>query len=205
MDRIIFFSIYVCGLIFVLSHSYYRRGPALTFNFFFFAFILIFSKSGWPILKPMQLESFGQPAMFYRAFFASLWVILFYLSWSIAEGLVKVIGYFRGKVFPVLLFSVIVMAVILRALRVHSSDVGQEVCFFLYFQTAYLLVTQSKYKAKDYKGVFFALPFLYNWIKLFSGENHLNLFVAGSLFLLVILAFASPLTFDYSGVKRSRS
>ena len=81
-------------------------------------------------------------------------------------------------------------------------DITRRLFYFsVYFFAAYFLISVSEYKKKEWKTIFFVLPFLHTWVIQFFGKGYPQIIEESIVLLaLFLLAFVSPLRFDYSGV-----
>jgi len=223
MDIIVLLIFAVVAVIVLILHSYFKRGFVLTFNFFLFAFMLTFIKGGVHIFKFENLSlEFGHIAILHAAISAFIWMLVFYLSWCLAEKIVGRVGYLKDKIFPTLLYAGIVIAAFAYAIELIAVNIGWwgspdinrgilltsfghiRQCFYfsIYFLAAYFLIAYSKYKKKDWKIIFFILPFIHSWLPLLFGRGLIE-FIEEALVLIIlfIMVFISPLRFDYSGIK----
>jgi len=221
MDIKVFYGFVSAGIILLITHSYFKRGLPLTLNFFLFAFMLTFTKGGTHIFKFVDLieEKPGPAVIFHAAVSSLIWMLAFYLSWCIAEKIVERSERLRARVFPTLLFSGLVIACLAYAIEATAINVGwwgravegegifllpldiifQWLCFSIYFMAAYFLIACSEYKNKEWKTIFFLLPFIHSWIPRFFGQGFPELIERiAVLSIILILAFTSPLRFDYS-------
>jgi hypothetical protein len=213
------------GIITLILHSYFKRGLALTLNFFLFAFMLTFTKGGEHSFKFMILAKAGPQTIFPAVISTLIWILSFYLSWCIAEKVVERMPYFKNRVFPVLFFAGIFVATFAYAIEAAAINIGgwnapvvngnefllipfyvvkRQFYFSVYFLAAYFLIACSEYKNKDWKIVFFILPFINTWIPQFFGLG-LAQFIKEilTLIILLLLAFRSPLRFYPAGTKQS--
>lgn len=206
----------------LILHSYFKRGLALTLNFFIFAVMLVFTKGGEHSFQFMNFTKIQPQTMFYAAISTLIWVVSFYLSWCMAEKIVQRAPYFNNRVFPVLLFAGIFVAFFAYALEATLTNIAESTIiansngflvipfyvvkkqfyFSIYFLAAYFLIACSEYKNKDWKLIFFLLPFINTWIPQFFGQG-LAQFIKEMLTLatLIPLAFMCPLRFDYPKIK----
>ena len=73
----------------------------------------------------------------------------------------------------------------------------------MYFLAAYFLITCSEYKNKDWKIIFFILPFIHTWIpQFFSLGLAQSVEEILALIILSVLAFMSPLRSCHSSIKQ---
>ncbi|MBN2482677.1 MAG: hypothetical protein JXD21_00580 [Candidatus Omnitrophica bacterium] len=101
----------------LIFHCWSLRGKRITFTFFIFSFICM----AWKVIgvtpkRPpnipqmashhYQLLFFPQQASLLGEFIAIVgWIIVFYLSWRLAEKIIENIPYYKNRIFPVLFFS----------------------------------------------------------------------------------------------------
>lgn len=214
-------------LAFSLRDSYLRRGPRLTFNFFFFSFFYIlfwiWREVSLPLfsltpadkltdINRMLYSASPHPKAFFIFFVAVItllgWMSLFYLGWFIAEKILQCFAIFKKRLFLTLFLSSLVISIILCPVVKIISIVNWEKClvpiipndiflighprhpfvegfyFSFYFLAAYFLIECSQWRDKDWKMIFFLLPFIHLWtIRLFGSE--------AAVFCQRILIFAS--------------
>ncbi|MBL7196789.1 MAG: hypothetical protein ISS47_01675 [Candidatus Omnitrophica bacterium] len=213
MKIFILFLLFTIFLFLLIMHSYYRRGIRLTVNFFLFAFLLIFSHGGSCSLGFLNLIDSNRTTIVSSLANTFLILPIFYLSWHIAEEATKYINFFRGRLFPVILLSGIVILLfnyLVEAIGINimnSYSLINNFYFFTHFLAAFLLINCSKYKYRNWKIFFFLLPLIYLWIIRLFGIGSFFLLVEECVFIVVllILAFLSSLTFDYSDIKLPHS
>ncbi len=212
------------GIIACVLHSYFKRGGALTLNFFLFSFMLTFTRGGVHIFK--FINSSGPSSIIVKAALSTLiWVLAFYLSVYIAEKVADRSTQIKHRIFPVLLFAGITISAIAYAFETTATNIGwwaipvtdvdsgflltpfyvirKWFYFYVYFLAAYFLIACSEYKRKNWKTIFFILPFVHAWIPRFFGEGLPQIIEEhAALMVLLVLAFTNPLRFDYSGIKK---
>ncbi len=127
------FAVILISIILLITHSYFKRGFRLTFNFFLFALIAAtrkevgsFFSSGVVALKKSPFFFPESSIPFIVSFLTVIfgWAFTFYLAWSISEKIMKRLDYFNNKIFPTLLFAGIIAASISYAVEVVGVDMG---------------------------------------------------------------------------------
>ncbi|PIQ90364.1 MAG: hypothetical protein COV71_04855 [Candidatus Omnitrophica bacterium CG11_big_fil_rev_8_21_14_0_20_41_12] len=224
MNQTVLINFCGIGIIALILHSYFKRGLALTLNFFLFAFMLTFTKGGEHTFQFMNLVK-AEPQNISHAVISTLiWVLSFYLSWCIAEKVIERVAYFKNRIFPVLLFAGLFVAYFAYAMEVTAINMAggnalissnndfllipvyiikKQFYFSLYFLAAYFLIACSEYKNRNWKIIFFILPFINTWIPQFFGLGMAqSIKEMLTLIILIVFAFMSPLRFDYSGIKQ---
>jgi len=218
-----------------ILHSYYKRGFRLTFNFFFFAFLVAVIKEG-----PMRINGIlmknptmpyefleGQGSVIIKTMLAITgWVFTFYLGWYIAERVAQRLGKWGNRIFVVTFLSGLVTASIgysveataigigwwhwtIESHELASVIVGVPFIVFetwMHFPTQYLLlpfflIEYSRFKTAAWKEIFFLIPFLHSITTHCRPELFRVSVEYTALFVLIVLAFISPLQFDCSGIK----
>ncbi len=225
MSTVIFFNFCISGLILLIINSYFKRGLALTVNFFLFVFMLTFINAGTQSLRLISIPANTNTNLlniFHATFSTAIWVLVFYLAWHIGEKTIARIAYVKVRVFPLILYTAITVAALVYAVEITAANIGwlgipqaiNDGCylglpditrrlfyFSAYFFAAYFLITVSEYKKKEWKTIFFVLPFLHTWVIQFFGKGYPQIIEESFVLLaLFLLAFVSPLRFDYSGV-----
>jgi len=220
------------AILLLIIHSYFLRGPRVTFNFFFFAFLWAFMKEVHaprsPIIFPVPYEFLDlKVPMGVSQLTASIgWVFAFYLSWCLAELILKRIDYYKDRLFAVLLLSVIIIGSISYCMETPAIAVGwwkwkavdlflanflilcpflaifAWMSFGMHFLVAFFLIELSRYKDASWKCIFFLLPAVHIWIMRFlGGKKPVEMEGAIALFILIILAFLSRLRIEYGRVE----
>ncbi len=169
----------------------------------------------------------GQPAIIVNTFLAMFgWVFTFYLGWYIADKISRRLYPAKVRIFTLIFLAGLVTASIgyaveataigsgwwhwtLEDIRMSRFLVGIPfiaVVTWMHFPTQYLfapyfLINFSKFKDTSWKGVFFIIPLIHSLTADFKPEFvRVNLEYL-ALAVLIILAFISPLRFDYPKVK----
>jgi len=224
------------GLSLLIVHSYFKRGFRITLGVFLFAFIVGMKKEIGNFLG-LAFSNMPSPAPFIHTTNYSLifcvfntavgWMLMFYLSWCLAERIVNRVGYLKDKIFPTLLFAGIVIAAFAYAIEATAVNIGWwkwrffdkhfakflvgGVHFFalsiwfhhsIHFLVPYFLIECSKFRKTDWRCIFFLIPLSRTWTILFLGSDlPLVIHQHISFFLLIILVFVRPLYFDYPEFK----
>ncbi len=214
MDIIIFLFISLSLLLLLFTHSYRLRGFFVTLNFFFFAFLLIFTKGESPGLSFINLDI--KPKILSVGLSlatACLGLSVLYASWLAAEKLTQVFYRLKEKILPVTLISGVICACFIYLIGVTTVYLGwwqkdqgallfvilQWFFFCVYFLSAFFLIVHSKFKKYDWKTIFFILPFIPAWcFRIFKEGQVLFLIEYIVLILLISLLFFTNLRFDYS-------
>ncbi len=127
------FLICLLGILVFILHSYSRQGPRLTFNFFFFAFLVAIIKEG-----PMRINGLlmKNPSMPYEFLIKGVpvvasttlvilgWVFTFYLGWYIGGRVSERLGAWQKRIFPTLLLSGLVTASIGYCVEATAMGLG---------------------------------------------------------------------------------
>ncbi|MBL7196788.1 MAG: hypothetical protein ISS47_01670 [Candidatus Omnitrophica bacterium] len=131
MDIIIVLSLAIIGVALLMTHSYFKRGLWLTFDFFLFAFIVAMIKELPTNINGILLQDPHNPYNFTSGYVIlnSLvvitgWVFTFYLGWSIAELVLKRAKPFNNYIFPTLLMCYVVIASIAYAVEATALSLG---------------------------------------------------------------------------------
>lgn len=221
------------ALVFSIRDCYLKRGPRLTFNFFFFSFFYILFwiwRDVSPILlsltladKPADMNRLlypvpPEPKAIFTFFIAVItllgWMSLFYLGWFIAEKILQCFDIFKKRLFLTLFLSSLVISVILCPIVKIISIVDWQkwlvpiipndiflighprhpfmegFYFSFFFLAAYFLIECSQWKDKNWKMIFFLLPFIHLWtIRLFGSETAVFCQRIIIFIIIVILAF----------------
>lgn len=178
-----------------LVHSYYFKGFFTTLNFFFFAFLLIFTRGECPGLYFIGL---GHLPIFSSIAAVFLGLSVLYASWLIAEKITQGFCRLRERILPVVLISSIICGCFIYAVGGVLYIAGQWFFFCTYFLGAFFLITSSKFKKYDWKTVFFALPLVQSWTTRIFGEGAILFLTEFITFMLLInLLFFSDPRFDY--------
>ncbi|MDO8602524.1 MAG: hypothetical protein Q7O04_01590 [Candidatus Omnitrophota bacterium] len=193
------------ALFLLIMHSYFLREKRITLNFFIFAFILAFLKEGsirkeaiyeaYPYLK---LYGFSNDVpVFVASLIATIgWVFTFYISWCIAEKILRRIDCFKNKIFATLLMSSFVVIGVSYCIEVTAMNIqwwhwdihplaqknlfvgsysflpiGAWLFFSLSFLIAFFLIECSKYRNSRWKAIFLFIPFIYGWSVYYYGPR----------------------------------
>lgn len=140
MNPIIFFISENLLLILLILHSCLTRGGRITLKFFLYAFIFMSFKEIvlpaipviWPKITsaPMMLNRHyrflitGAPDIAYRTSVVIGWLVTFYLSWHFSEKIVSRFAGFKGRIFSILAFSLIITASICYSLENFGISMG---------------------------------------------------------------------------------
>lgn len=203
----------ILGMLLVIMHSYYDKGPFLTWNFFLFLFFLIFSKSAKPELNTIDLNiSLAWKPLIFSFLGAGLVSIIFYSSWCIAESITEYNHSLRGKILTIVILAGVITLSTAYAVGFLPSDnflakffVGypfktawEWFYYSAHFLCAYLLINCSKYKYYDWKVFFLILPLVEVWLSRFF-INPLPKIIENHIFIysLIIFAVIKPLKSDY--------
>lgn len=133
MNTIKLFVVVIVSIILLITHSYFKRGFRLTFNFFLFAFIAAMMKETGSFFTPEFLMLKGSPFFFpktsvpFAVSFLTVvfgWIFAFYLAWDVSEKIIKRLAYFNGKIFPAVLFAGITVAAISYAVETIGVNTG---------------------------------------------------------------------------------
>lgn len=231
---LIVLSIFILtALAFSVLDSSLRRGPRLTFNFFFFAFLYIL---GWiwkdicPVL--FSLTPAGRPdrpdgglslaqgrcdvvfTWLVSVITIAGWMLLFYFGWFAAEKILQRFSVLKKRLFLTLLLSpMVISAALLPVIKIinmpnrHKLEVpaafndillighpgysfAEGFFFSLYFLGAYFLIECSGWRRKNWKMIFFFLPFIHLWVMRLSGGGDAVFFERVVVFTAVaVLAF----------------
>jgi hypothetical protein len=221
------------GLVLLVIHSYFLRGPRTTFNFFFFAFLWAMRKESsllpsetaiaGSLAPPYELvRSSGQP-IFLSVFTVVIgWIFAFYLSWCLAELILRRINYYKDRLFPTLLLSALIIGSISYCMETPAIAVGwwqwrmdvPEFSIFLkgypyvafsawffcgiYFLSAFFLIECSKFRETNWKGVFFLIPFMHVWTIYLFGNGFPRIIERTlTVSILIILAFLSRMKIEH--------
>jgi len=205
-------------------------------NFFLLAFIVGLRKESGSFLQPMSVRT-QYPTPFIHANDSPLlfnvinitigWIIVFYLSWYIAENIIKKIPHVKEKIFPAALFAGVSIAAFSYAIEATAINIGWwrwmffekqfsgflvgGVHFFalnawfsfgLHFLVPFFLIECSKFRKASWKCIFFLIPFSRTCTMLFLG-SHIHRSIHEFIFFLVliILVFIQPLQFNYPQFK----
>lgn len=140
MNPVIFFISETIFLILLILHSYLTKGGRVTVKFFVYA--LIFMSLKEVILPSISIMAPGitsapmmlgrhyrfllknAPDMLYRLSVVAGWPITFYLSWSFSEKIVSRFSHFKGRLFTILAFGMIITASICYALENFGAAMG---------------------------------------------------------------------------------
>lgn len=221
------------ALLFFLRDAYFRRGPKLTFNFFFFSFFYILFWI-WRDIGPtlLSLMLIDKPANINRLLSLTSpqpkvalvflitavtllgWMLLFYLGWFMAEKILQYSDVLKKRLFFTIFLSSLIITVILCPIVKIISIVDWQrwfvpvipndiflighpkhpfvegFYFSLFFLAAYFLIGCSEWKGRNWKMIFFLLPFIHLWtVRLFGSGSavfcqRILIFIA-----IVILAF----------------
>ena len=222
------------AILLLITHSYFLRGPRVTFNFFFFSFLWAFMKEVHaprsPIIFPVPYEFLDlRVSVGVSQFTASIgWVFAFYLSWCLAELILKRIDYYKDRLFAILLLSVIIIGSISYCMETPAIAVGwwkwkavdlfladylilcpflaifAWMSFGMHFLVAFFLIELSRYRDASWKCIFFLLPAVHIWImRFFGGKKPVEMEGTIVLSILIILAFLSRLRIEYGSVEES--
>lgn len=207
----VFFILSSVYLWLLVMHSYYRKGTRLTVNFFLFAFILIFTHGGSCDLDFLGLADSAHTSLMVSLVNTFLSLPIFYLSWYIAEEVVKHSFFLKKRLFAAILLAGLIITIInsiiniigINAMLMGNLSFIKLFWFFTHFFAAFLLINCSKYKYRAWKTSFFLLLLIYIWIIKFSGIESVFLLIEGYVFLMILifLAFFNSITLDYSGIK----
>ena len=176
----------------------------MVLNFFFFAFLLIFTPGEYPGLYPINLSRDFRSFLLLGIGLAGS--LLLYASWRLAIRLTQVSDGLRDRLLPTVFISGVICATFVYGagsiiqkifLRQHNSVVLLQLTlqwFFLciYFLSAFLVIIHSKLKRYEWKTIFFLLPLIPSWAVRISGRQESQflieciflLFFAGLLFFL---------------------
>jgi len=169
------------------------------------------------------VSAFNPGQMFLWAVITLLeWIFLFYVGWFVAEKIMQRFSFFQMRLFPVLLLSSLVTASALYPIEAIGHNLGwwrwqpfiqvpydiffidcpahslkSGFYFILYFLAAYFLIECSKFKYKNWKMVFFILPFVHLWTIRFFGNGLPRVIErTGAFVILVALVFLSTLKLE---------
>ncbi|MBL7196778.1 MAG: hypothetical protein ISS47_01620 [Candidatus Omnitrophica bacterium] len=224
----------------LIVHSYFLRGPRITFNFFFFIFLYayrwvmridVFAPFRPPSKEIRILEIIPLTTSNLSAALVSFclpliiilgWMFAFYISWSMAERILRRIEIFNGKIFITILlsglivggifYSIETMAIGVDWLRLRFNDprfgsfliessfvtIKARFYFVIYFLTAFFLIECSRFRRVNWKCIFFLLANIHIWTVDFLGFGLPRIIErTTAIILLLPLSFLSPLRFEY--------
>lgn len=130
--RIVLLICFVSIFIFIV-HSYLSKGFRLTFNFFFFAFLVAIIKEGPMMINGSLVKNPTMPyeflvkhssVMIETALAIMGWVFTFYLGWYIANRIAKRLGVWENRIFPVVFISGLVTASVGYAVEATAIGIG---------------------------------------------------------------------------------
>ncbi len=150
------------------------------------------------------------------------WIFLFYLGWFVAEKIMQRFSFFQRRLFPTLLLSSLATASFLYPIEAIGHNLGwwrwqsfiqvsydvffidcpphalkSGFYFILYFLAAYFLIECSKFKHRNWKMIFFILPFVHLWTIRFFGNSLPRVVERMGIFLIVVaLTFLSTLELE---------
>jgi hypothetical protein len=125
---ICFFSIFI-----FIVHSYFSRGFRLTFNFFFFAFLVAIIKEGPMMINGILVKNPTMPYEFLTKNTSVMietmlaivgWVFTIYLGWYIANRIAQRLGVWENRIFPVVFISGLVTASVGYAVEATAIGIG---------------------------------------------------------------------------------
>lgn len=117
----------------VILHSYLYRGARLTFVFFGSAFLHILLKELTHLyvenkfiltLRPYRVLGDTPQILQLPVFVYIGWAVTFYLSWYLAERILKRIGYFYDRVFPTISWSILIAGAISYCVEATAIKAG---------------------------------------------------------------------------------
>lgn len=214
MNVIIFLLFSLFLLLILLIHSYRVRGFSGTLFFFFFSFLLFFTKGESPELSfinfavKTKLLSIGLSLAT-----ACLGLSILYVSWLMAEKLIQGFRHLKEKILPVTLISGVICAGFIYLIGLIVVYLGgclkspdallfvilQWFFFCIFYLSAFFLITYSKFNKYDWKMIFIILPFIPAWgFSIFEERKVLFLIEYIILILLTGWLFFANLRFDYS-------
>lgn len=133
MDLRIVLSICFVSIFIFIAHSYLTKGFRLTFNFFFFAFLVAIIKEGPMMINGALVKNPTMPYEFLVKHSSVMiettlaimgWVFTFYLGWYIANRIAKRLGTWENRIFPVVLISGLVTASLGYAVEATAIGIG---------------------------------------------------------------------------------
>ncbi len=153
------------------------------------------------------------------------WVFTFYLGWYLADRIALRLKYWKNRIFPVLLLGLLVTASIGYSVEAAAIGMGwwhwtindPRLSVFLigvpfivfetwmHFPAQYLLmpfflIECSGLRRFGWVNIFFLIPFIHSVTTHAQPQSVRNSVEYAGLLALFLLAFVSPLRFDYSGV-----
>jgi hypothetical protein len=203
------FDFFFFSFFYILFWIWRDIGPAL--------FSLIPADKPASINRLLSLAS-PQPKVSFVFFIAVItllgWMLLFYLGWFIAEKILQYFDVLKKRLFLTIFFSSVVITVILCPIvkiisivdwqkwlvPLISNDIFlighpkhpfvEGFYFSLLFLAAYFLISCSEWKNRNWKMIFFLLPFIHLWtVRLFGSGAALFCQRILIFISIVILAF----------------
>jgi len=198
MDRIIF---YLAGFFLLLAsiiHSYRKYGSGVTFNFFLFAFFLLFTKGESPQLYFINLERLTPGLSLVSAFWG---LFSLYAGWALVDMVASrfiSLKILKAKILPLTLCSCFITGglIYLIGLVALNLKLGQFApgflswqwfFFSLYFLSAFFIINFSTFRTSVWKTIFFILPFLPAWAARVSAGQQVLLISEYIIFILLLL------------------
>ncbi|NLB35411.1 MAG: hypothetical protein GX817_06320 [Elusimicrobia bacterium] len=197
----------VCVLLASIRHSFRNRTAEFSFNFFFFAYILVFPRLGVHSFRNEVFTGYSSAiALLLAILYASLWVGVSYTSLVLSEKIISTrFPRNDGRLLPlVLLFGGVHMALsqmieksllslgILSAPSYFTHPAGAAYHWAglaMIFLFCIMVGYRTFIRKYDWRFLLFFLPFAYVWTPHFSEGVILPLHMANAVWGLVILSF----------------
>ena len=229
---VIFFISILIFFVASAIHSSKTKPLGITINFLLFSFLWSFNQES-AIRRSSVLSNSPLPQLesFIYALFSSLgWVVVFYLGWYIAGKIIGKSAVFRDNLFFRIISISLFCGIILFIFEAMASTFidwsywtkyNMPPIFFLagrptyilnsgfyaslYFFLSFFLINCSKYKDRFWKVIFFAIPFLPDFVVQFFGTGQ-GRFIERLFILLFIIVFSiiNPLRLICDGTDAER-
>ncbi|MBN2482671.1 MAG: hypothetical protein JXD21_00550 [Candidatus Omnitrophica bacterium] len=223
----------------LIVHSRRLRGRRLTVSFFVSSFLFGLAKETGSFISIPGVFSHPAPFIHTSGMPLSLaivntaigWMIVFYLSWHLAERIFDRIRKSSPEIFPLILVAAMIVAAFAYGIEeaavgchwwrwhffdplgsgyltehVHPFALSAWFYFSISFFTPYFLIECSRFKKTGWKYLFFLLPFTRVYTMLFIGRDiPREMYDYGFLGILIILSFLYRLGVESSRYTESMS